>query len=809
METSSPQQADVDAPFAPHHNPDEVRSALAHILASRHFCNSAVLSRFLRYAVEQTLQGNAARLKEYLIGVDVFGRTASFDPRIEPVVRTAARRVRARLEAYYASDGRYSTIRIDIPKGGYAAVITEKAPEPAPVPVQAPPRSVSSAEPPFPSSALRSRATLFWAISLSLCVLVGAAWFFLRKGERLSSQDAVLLAEFSNSTGDPIFDDALQTALRISLQQSPFLNLLAEEKVAATLQLMGRPAGAKLTAALTRELCQRAGSKAYIGGAIDRLGTDYLLRLKAVDCQTGNTLAEEQTATSSKEGVLPAIGSISAKLRNELGESLATVQKYDVPLVTATTSSLEALKVFSTGQAVYRERGPEASLPFDLRAIAIDPDFAMAHFQAGSDYHSLYQVSRARDSITRAFELRERVSERERLAIEAFYYRNVTGELEKALQLDQEETETFPRELYGYIRLGVDHATLGQWERARDATLHATRLTPDHSVAVGNLASMQLALNDFSGVRQTIQRAMDRGIDNLQFHTALYALSFLDGDPEGMEQQRRWFDGTSDEAIGLALAADTEGYAGHLVKANALAKRALVSAIRTDGKENAAVWQENNALRDAAYGLTDQARQEAEAGLGLASESIGVQLEAGLAFAMIRDRSRAEQIEQDLDRNYPADTQVQSLWLPTIRAQLALNQNDAVAALANLQSASTLELGLTPFVNNISCLNSIYVQAQANLQAGRASAAAAAFQQIVDHSGLVWNCWTGALAQLGLARAHALAARNASNDAATAARTRALSDYRTFLALWKDADGDIPLLHAAKAEHANLSGPLP
>jgi len=803
METSNPQQADVGAPFAPHHNLDEVRSALDHILATRHFCNSAVLSRFLRYAVEQTLQGNAERLKEYLLGIDVFGRTASFDPRIEPVVRTAARRVRARLEAYYESDGRYSTIRIEIPKGGYAAVITEKAPEPAPAQAQAPPSSVSSEEPPIPNSALGRRATLFWAILLSLCVL-GVAWFFLRKGERLSSQDAVLLAEFSNSTGDPIFDDALQTALRISLQQSPFLNMLAEEKVAATLQLMGRPAGARMTAALTRELCQRAGSKAYIGGAISSLGTDYILQLKAVDCQTGNTLAEEQTAASSKEGVLPAIGSISAKLRNELGESLATVQKYDVPLVTATTSSLEALKVFSTGQAVYRERGPEASLPFDLRAIAIDPEFAMAHFQAGSDYHSLYQVSRARDSITRAFELRDRVSERERLAIEAFYYRNVTGELEKALQLDEEETETFPKELYGYIRLGVDHATLGQWERARDATLHATRLIPDHSVAVGNLASMELALNDFSGVRQTIQRAMDRGIDNLQFHTALYAMSFLGGDLEGMAQQRRWFDGTSDEAIGLALAADTEGYAGHLVKAGELATRALISAIRSDGKENGAVWQENNALRDAAYGLTYKARQEAEAGLGLAPDSIGVQLEAGLAFAMIRDRSRAEEIEQNLNRSYPADTQVQSLWLPTIRAQLALNQNDAVAALANLQSASTIELGLTPFVNNLSCLNSIYVQAQANLQAGRASAAAAAFQQIVNHSGLVWNCWTGALAQLGLARANALEARNASNDAAKAARTRALSDYRTFLALWKNADGDIPILNAAEVEYANL-----
>jgi len=800
MQTSSPQQAESRLSFDPHPTLDEVQSELHHILSTQHFCNSAVLSRFLRYVVEQTLQGNGERLKEYRLGIDVFARTASFDPRVEPVVRTAARRVRARLEAYYESDGRHRAIRIEIPKGGYAAVITNKAPAPPPEP-----SSVSSEQQPNAQSAIVRRTRLLWTALLLACVFAGAYYLLSRTDNRLNSQDTVLLAEFSNSTGDAIFDDALQTALRISLQQSPFLNVLAEDKVAATLQMMGRPAGTRMTAAVTRELCQRAGTKAYIGGAIGSLGTDYILRLRAIDCQTGNTLAEEQTAAPSKEEVLQAIGSISAKLRNELGESLATVQKYDVPLVTATTSSLEALKVFSIGQKVYRERGPEASLPFDLRAIAIDPEFAMAHFQAGSDYHSLYQVSRARDSISRAFELRDRVSERERLAIEAFYYRNVTGELGKAVQIDQEETETFPREQYGYIRLGVDHATLGQWDRARDATLQATRLIADHSVAVGNLASMELALNNFSGVRQIIQRATERNVDNLQFHTALYAMSFLGGDSAGMEQQRRWFDGTSDEAIGLALAADSESYAGHLVKAGELATRALNSAIRTDGKENGAVWQENNALRDAAYGLADKARQEAEAGLKLAPDSVGVQVEAALAFAMIRDRLRAEGIARTLNQNFPADTQVQSLWLPTIRAQIALNQNDAAAALESLQAASTIELGLTPFVNNLSCLNSIYVQAQADLQAGRAGAAAAAFQKIVDHSGLVWNCWTGALAQLGLARANALEASNARNDAATAARTRALAAYRAFLTLWKDADVDIPILNAARAEYAELT----
>jgi len=794
--STSPQQGESQFSVALHSGRDAVQAELNSILASSHFCNSAVLSRFLRYVVEQTLEGNGDLLKEYRIGIDVFGKRESFDPRVEPVVRTAARRVRARLATYYESDGRQDAICIEIPKGGYAVVIKRNAHgwEPRSYLDTAEEKRAES------ESALNRRV----GITLLMVAVVGfAVYLFLRKSNRLSVQDTVLLADFSNSTGDAIFDDTLQTALRISLQQSPFLNVLPEEKVASTLQMMTRPAGTKLTPEVTRELCQRAGSKAYIGGAIGSLGTDYILRLKAVNCQSGSTLAEAQTAAASKEKVLETLGTISAQLRSGLGESLATVQKYDVPLVAATTSSLEALKVFSLGQKVYRERGPEASLPFDLKAVAIDPDFALAYFQAGSDYHSLYQVARARECITRAFELRERASEREKLAIEAYYYRNVTGELEKAALTDQEEIESYPREQYGYIRLGVDYATLGQWEKARDATLQATRLVPDHSVAVGNLISMELALQNLEGVQQIIQQATDRKIDNIQFHTALYAISFLSGDSSKMEQQERWFAGTSDEAIGLALAADTESYNGHLVNAQELAKRALNSAIRTDTKETGAVWQENNALRDAAYGFASKARQEAESGLKLAPDSIGVQVEAGLAFAMTRDHSRAEEIVRTLSHNFPADTQVQSLWLPTIRAQLALNRNDASAALENLQAASTIELGLVPFINNLSCLNSIYLRGEANLLAGRSAAAAAEFQRIVDHSGLVWNCWTGALAKLEIGRANALQAKNSVAEANTS-HTRAIAGYREFLALWKDADPDIPILKEAKAEYAKL-----
>jgi tetratricopeptide (TPR) repeat protein/predicted Ser/Thr protein kinase len=644
------------------------------------------------------------------------------------------------------------------------------------------------------------------AVAVAAVALGVGAWhYFARRAQALTEKDTIVLGDFANTTGDAIFDDTLKTALNVSLRQSPFLNVLPDSEVAENLKLMTRPADTKLTPEVARELCARAGSKAYIAGSIGSLGSEYVLGLKAVNCQSGDTLAEEQVTAASKEKVLDTLGEAASKLRGELGESLATVQKLDVPLEQATTSSLEALKAYSLGEKARNEKGYAAALPFHQRAIQLDPNFAMGYRAVSTDYYSLGELGRASEYYTKAFQLREHASEREKLYIVADYYAAVTGELDKAARYYQEEIESYPRTALGYNYLGEVYAAQGQYEKAADSTRQALRLSPGHVTPYDDLATCTLALQRFDETRQTIDEAQARKLDSLELHNALYALAFLGTESAAMAEQQQWFAGKPDyENYGLTLASDTEAYAGHLAKARELTKRAVDSAIRSDSKENGAIWKENGALRQAAYGNAPEARQSAAEGLKLAHASQGVGSEAALAFAMAGNTARAESMAQDLGKRFPLDTQMQSLWLPAIQAQVALDKKNPAAALITLQAASPIELGQIQFVNNISCLYHVYVRGEAYLAAGQGSAAAAEFQKILDHSGIVWNCWTGALARLGVARANALQARTSHGADADAARVRALAAYKDFLALWKDADPDIPILKEAKAEYAKL-----
>jgi tetratricopeptide (TPR) repeat protein len=527
------------------------------------------------------------------------------------------------------------------------------------------------------------------------------------------------------------------------------------------------------------------------------------LGLKAVNCQSAGVLVQEQVTASAKEGVLEALGSAASKLRRALGESLSTVQKFDVPLPEATTSSLEALQAYSLSQKVQNEKGYAAALPYDHRAIQLDPNFALGYVAVGTDYNSLNEVGRASEYFTKAFQLREHASEREKLAIAATYYRNVTGELDKAAQTCQEEIESYPRRTTAYINLGLVYGAQGQYEKAAEVTRQAVRLAPDENV-YDNLANYTFALQRFDEARQTIHEAQARKLDNFIVRNALYALAFLGSDSAAMAEQQQWFTGKPEENFGLALASDTEAYAGHVGKARELTKRAVDSAIRADSKETGAIWQAIAAQRRAAYGNATEARLQAAQALKLAPESKGVESEAALAYAMAGDTARAESLVQDLGKRYPLDTQMQSLWLPTIQAQLALNKKNPAAALNTLQAASAIEMGQIAFVANISCLYPVYVRGEAYLAAGQGRAAAAEFQKILDHSGIVWNCWTGALARLGMAHANALEAKTSQGMDADAARVRALAAYKDFLTLWKDADPDIPILKQAKAEYAKL-----
>ena len=654
------------------------------------------------------------------------------------------------------------------------------------------------------------RVAKLWKIAvpaLLLALLVAGGLYYRSRHHtsRLTDKDTIVLADFTNSTGDAVFDDTLKTALSVSLRQSPFLNVLSDSDVAKTLQQMTRPASTKLTPEVARELCQRAGGKAYLAGSIGSLGNEFVLELKAVNCQSGVTLAQEQVTAASKEKVLDTLGEAASKLRGELGESLATVQRFGVPLAQATTSSLEALKAYSLGNKAYNEKGTAAALPYLQRAIELDSNFAVGYTALGNGYASLGEVGRASEYYTKAFQLREHTSEREKLLITAQYYENVTGELDKAARTYQEGIASYPREAGVYGNLGLLFASQGQYEKAAEMLRQAVRLAPDHVGNYYELAGYALALQRFDEVRQVIHEAQMRKLDDFGLHNSLYALAFLEADSATMAEQQQWFAGKPDvENDGFALASDTEAYAGHVGNARELTMRAVDSAIRVDSKETGAIYLANAAVQQAAYGNLAQARQLAAEALKLAPTSQGVEVEAALASAMAGDTARAESLAQDLGKRYPLDTQMQSLWLPAIQAQLALDKKNPASALTALQAASPIELGSIPFVNNVSCLYHVYVRGEAYLAAGQGNAAAAEFQKILDHSGIVWNCWTGALAHLGVARANALQSRTSEGADADAARVRALAAYKDFLTLWKDADPDIPILKQAKAEYAKL-----
>jgi serine/threonine protein kinase/tetratricopeptide (TPR) repeat protein len=672
-------------------------------------------------------------------------------------------------------------------------------------------RDTESARTPAASRAeagahLRMRWQVMLSVALAVAALAVGGYFYLHRPPKLTDKDTIVLADFDNKTGDAVFDDTLKTALTVSLRQSPFLNVLSDDEVATTLRLMQRPTSTRLTAELVRELCQRAGSKVYVAGSIASLGSEYVLGLKAVNCQSGEAVVEEQFTAAAKEKVLDALGEVASKLRGELGESLATVQKFDVPLAEATTSSLEALKAYSLGEKAY-QHGADA-LPYHQRAIELDPNFAMGYLAVGNDYSILSEPERARQYITKAFQLREHASEREKLTITARYYANVTDEVDKAEQTFLEGIQTYPRERGAHLGLAEIYLVQGQYEKASEAYRESLRLDSDIEAPYVDLAMSLLALQRFDEAQQIVQQAETRKLDNELVHEALYAVAFLRSDSQAMAEQQQWFTGRPAENFGLSLASDTEAFAGHLMKAREVTKQSVDSAIRVDSKESGGIWLENAALREDAYGNTTSAKQQAAEGLKLYPASQAVQAEAGLAFAMAGDAARAESLAQDLNKRFPLDTQMQSLWLPAIKAQLAINRKNPSDAIRDLQPTLSVEFGTIRFVNNVSCLYPTYIRGEAYLANGQGKEAATEFQKILDHSGIVWNCWTGALAHLGVARANALQARTFQGHRqpadADAARVRALAAYKDFLTLWKDADPDIPILQQAKLEYAKL-----
>jgi len=648
--------------------------------------------------------------------------------------------------------------------------------------------------------AARKSTGLRWALVSGTTILViGIAvggWLIrTRKAHALTQKDTIVLADFTNTTGDPVFDGTLRQGLSVQLEQSPFLSLVSDQRIQQTLRLMNQPLDAKLTPEIARELCQRAGSAAVLDGSIASLGSQYVLGVKAVSCRTGETLAEEQERATGKEQVLGAMDKAAAKLRGKLGESLNTVEKFDTPLEQATTSSLEALQAFSLALKAKHEKGDDAAaVPLFQRAIRLDPNFSMAYASLGTSYNNLGETRLAAENVRKAYELRERVSEREKFYIESHYHDYVTRDLEKARQTYELWAQTYPRDRVAPNNLGAIYSALGQYDKRLEAKREAFRLDPASAWAYAVVVRSYLFLNRLDEAQAMAEEAQAKRLDSPWLRDWLYEIAFLRNDAAGMAQQVSWSAGKPGvENVLLQEEAQTAAYTGRLGKARELSRRAVASAQRAEEEETAASYEAEAALREALFGNAPEARQRAAAALAH-STGRDIQYGAALALAITLDAGRAQVLGDDLGKRFPEDTLAQFNYLPTIRAQLALGRGDSSEAIEGLRVAAPYELG-TPDVGGFRpALYPVYVRGEAYLAVHRGADAAVEFQKILDHGGVVQNEPIGALARLGLARAYALQGDTPKARAA----------YPDFLALWKDANPDIPILKEAKAEYAKL-----
>ena len=609
-------------------------------------------------------------------------------------------------------------------------------------------------------------------------------------GTQLTEKDTIVLADFDNKTGDAVFDDALKQALAVELGQSPFLNVMSDRKVAETLGMMSRPANQKITSDIARELCLRTGSKAVLGGEISTLGSHYLLDLSAVACATGDTLAKEQAEATSKEDVLKGLSRASSSLRTKLGESLPSVQKFEVP-IEATTPSLEALKGYSLGITTRRDRGDAPAISFFKRAIELDPNFPLAYAALSISYGNLHQPTLALEYANKAYQLRDRVTERERLRIASGYFAS-TGELDKEAQSYELWIASYPRDATPYLDLGTNYSFMGQFDKAVMRYKEAMELEPGATVSYHNLAATYQGLGRLDEAKVILDQAFARKLDGGALRGDVYTLAFLRGDNALMEQQVAWAAGKpGDEDVMLGAHSDTQAYYGKMAKARDLTRRAVDSGLRADSKETAAFWQVEAALREAEIGNLNAAQKGSSAALAI-SPGRDVKVTAAFALARSGDAAQAMKLVEDLEKAYPANTMLKLYWLPTIRAAVELKKNNPSQALVNLEAAAPYEQGQTGFsINN---LYPGYVRGEAYLAAHNGAAAASEFQKLLDGRGIVLNFVTGSLAHLQIGRAYAMAGDTAKAKAA----------YQDFFTLWRDADPDIPILKDAKSEYAKL-----
>jgi eukaryotic-like serine/threonine-protein kinase len=630
----------------------------------------------------------------------------------------------------------------------------------------------------------------YWvgAAALLLAVAVaGGLYWRSRANRKLTEKDSILLADFVNTTGDPVFDGTLKQALAVQLEQSPYLNIVPDQTVRQALRYMGRAPDERVTGSVAREICERENIRALLGGSITALGTQYVVAIDAINCATGDSLAREQVTAASKETVLPAVGKAASNLRGKLGESLSSVQKFNTPVTEATTSSLEALKAYAAADEMRNGGGEAESIPLFQHALDLDPNFAMAHARLAAVYNNVGEEDKSLDEARKAFDLRERVSDRERFYIVDHYY-TATGDIEKDKENLQLAAKAYPNDSTAFGNLALQYNLYyADFEKAIAMANECVRLEPNAPFGYLHASLGYMALNRLEEARSILKRAVDAKADNLFVHQNLLDLAFLGGDAAGMQQELKWSEGKPSEYLLLNEATAAAAAHGQMQKANELMQRSVQVSERLGFKGTTAVTQAGLALTQAEVGNAAKAKELCASSSRLASGRSNLELVA-VALAMSGDVSRAQAITADLSRRFPADTLLHAVSVPTVEALAAMNRKAPSEAIARLQPAAPYELGPAQG------LLPIYIRGQAYLQAKHGPEAAAEFQKIVDHRGIVPVGPEHSLAKLGLGRAYVM-----TGDAA-----KARAAYQDFFALWKDADPDLPILKEARAEYAKL-----
>ena len=644
-----------------------------------------------------------------------------------------------------------------------------------------------------PPSGWLKKIILPTAAIVALSLVAGWGYLHFFNKPKLTDKDTIVLADFDNKTGDATFDDTLKQALAAELAQSPFLNILSEQKVGETLKMMGKQPTDRITRDIAHEICQRTSSTALLSGSIGQIGTHYDLILNAFNCSNGDLLATSQTEVSDKDHVLGGLGKLGTELREKLGESLTSIQKYDKPLASVTTPSLEALKAYTQGEKA-ASADDLAAIPFFKRAVELDPEFASAWVSLGVRYSNLGENGLSNDCFSKAFELREHVSDRERFRIEGVYYMYAVGNLEKARQTFELYSQAYPRETRPWNSLGILSMVYGRWDEAIRQLSEASRLAPDVPISYSNLVDVYTFANQFEKAKAKYAEASKKNLLDSDTLRGRYGLAFLENDSATMVQQMVLAAKLSDaEDTLLTTASDTEGYFGRLNKARELSAKAVAITLREDRKETAALWQLNDAWREAEFGNQSEARKKVAASIAL-SPTHDVKFFAALALARAGDYAAALKLADELSKQYPQDTLLNQYWLPTVRAS-TLVHSQPEEAIRILELSTPLEMGQAlPQTQVGGLMLPVYIRAEAYLALKRGEEAAREYQKMIDSRTILQNCPLGALARLGLARAHVL-----SGD-----REKVKVDYQEFLNLWKDADQNIPILQQAKAEYAKL-----